>query len=453
MSNGVFIKTFGCQMNHYDSSKVLSMLESDGFKVVTDVSDADCEVVIFNTCHIREKANDKLFSEIGRLKKIKKQRREEGKNFIVVVMGCVAQVLGLDIVHRSGGCVDVVVGVQSIHKLPEIIKSFKVRQECCVETKPIVAVGMHQEEKFSCYDNINTAVEVPSAFITVQEGCENFCTYCVVPFTRGREQSRSMLGIKQEVDKLTERGVKEFILGGQNVNAYNGLDENGDKLDLVDLIEKISENPKVERIRFISSHPRNMSKRLIDAFGRIPVLMPFLHLPVQSGSDRILRMMNRHHDRQYYLHIIDQLKASCPKIAFSSDFIVGFPGENDSDFEMTMDLIKTVGYAQGYSFKFSARPDTPAENMPNQVPDAIKEERLIKIQELIAQKQQEFNDASVGSVQPVLFDRVGRHEGQVNGKTVFNQSVYVECDPSVIGHTKQVHIKMADKHSLSGVII
>jgi tRNA-2-methylthio-N6-dimethylallyladenosine synthase len=452
MYKGVWIKTYGCQMNVYDSDKIISLLGRNNFHKVDSCQDKTCGVVIFNTCHIRDKADQKLFSDIGRLKEIRDKRLKEGLPFVMVVTGCIAQGLGGEIVRRSGN-VDIVMGVQSAHKLPEAIESIQAQQKAGRKYAPIVSTGIHNEEKFKCFSSVGMSHVGPCAFVTVQEGCKNFCSYCVVPKTRGIEYSRPLDGIKEEIELLIRNGVQEITLGGQNVNAYDGVDANDNKLDLVDLIEEVAEYPEISRIRFLSSHPCSMSERLIGAFGRVPALMPALHLPIQSGSDRILKMMNRHYNRSLYIDIIAQLRDVCPKIAMSSDFIVGFPGESDEDFEGTMDTARQIKFAKSYYFKFSPRPNTPAENMPDQVSEKVKEQRLAVLQDLLDQQQQDFNNESVGSVQPVLFERFGRHDGQVIGRTPYNQPVYVNSDESLIGHMRQVHITDLDKHSLSGTLI
>ncbi|MDR1031946.1 MAG: tRNA (N6-isopentenyl adenosine(37)-C2)-methylthiotransferase MiaB [Holosporales bacterium] len=452
MYKGVWIKTYGCQMNVYDSNKIISLLIRNNFHQVDSCQDKACGVVIFNTCHIRDKADQKLFSDIGRLKEIRDKRLKEGLPFVTVVTGCIAQGLGGEIVRRSGN-VDIVMGVQSAHKLPEAIESIQVQQKAGRKYAPIVSTGLHNEEKFKCFSSVGMSHVGPCAFVTVQEGCKNFCSYCVVPKTRGTEYSRPLAGIKEEIELLIQNGVQEITLGGQNVNAYDGMDANGNKLDLVDLIEEVAKYPEISRIRFLSSHPCNMSKRLIEAFGRVPALMPALHLPIQSGSDRVLKMMNRHYDCSSYTDIIAQLRDVCPKIAISSDFIVGFPSETDGDFEATIDLAKQIKFAKSYYFKFSPRPNTPAESMPDQVPEKVKEQRLAALQDLLDRQQQDFNNESVGSVQPVLFERFGRYDGQVIGRTPYNQPVYIDSDEGLIGHTRQVHIASLDKHSLSGTLI
>jgi tRNA-2-methylthio-N6-dimethylallyladenosine synthase len=439
-------------MNDYDSGKIMSLLGRHNFHKVDSCQDESCGVVIFNTCHIRDKADQKLFSDIGRLKEIREKRLKKERPFVIVVTGCVAQALGVEITRRSAN-VDVVIGIQSAHKLPEAIEAVQQYQRSVKKYSPIISIGECNDEKFKCFSTVGASHLGPCAFVTVQEGCKNFCSYCVVPKTRGTEYSRPLAGIKEEVELLIKNGIKEITLGGQNVNAYEGVDENGGKFDLVDLIEEVAGYPEILRIRFLSSHPCNMSKRIIEAFGRIPSLMPALHLPVQAGSDRILRMMNRHYDRSIYLDIITKLRDICPEIALSSDFIVGFPGESDDDFAATLDLAKRVRYAKSYYFKFSPRPNTPAENMPDQIPEEVKEKRLEILQELLDSQQQEFNSETVGSVQSVLFERIGRHDGQIIGRTPYNQPVYVEAEAGIIGSERQVHITDLDKHSLGGILV
>jgi tRNA-2-methylthio-N6-dimethylallyladenosine synthase len=453
MTKKLFIKTYGCQMNVYDSIKMQELLDPFGFESTNDMSQAD--MVILNTCHIREKASEKMYSELGRVKKTKDKRLAvDGSDMIIVVAGCVAQAEGEEIFARAP-YVDIIVGPQSYHTLPELVAKL-ARSE-----KHLIDLDFIEEEKF---DNLpkEYSSQGTSAFISIQEGCDKFCTFCVVPYTRGPEFSRSPEEIYREAISLVAKGAKEIHLLGQNVNAYHGksLNSNGEggvesdiNFTLTDLIHHISSIKGLERIRYITSHPKDMTDDLINIHGRLNQLMPFLHLPVQSGSDKILKMMNRKHTRAEYFAIIDKLRAVRPDIALSSDFIVGFPGETDEDFADTMDLVKKVRYSQCYSFKYSPRPGTPAA-IKEQVPEAIKTERLVILQNELFKQQLEFNESCVGKILPVLFQKEGKHDHHIVGKTPYMQSAYVEnFNKSFLGQIVNVKITKALAISVTGEVV
>ncbi len=453
MKKKLFIKTYGCQMNVYDSIKMKELLDPFGFESTDDMNYAD--MVIINTCHIREKASEKLYSELGRVKKIKDQKlTNTGSDMIIAVAGCVAQAEGEEIFTRAP-YVDIIVGPQSYHTLPELVAKL-ARSE-----KHLIDLDFIEEEKF---DNLpkEYSDQGVSAFISIQEGCDKFCTFCVVPYTRGPEFSRSPEEIYREAMSLVAKGAKEIHLLGQNVNAYHGktLNSNGDGVlasdiifSLADLIRHVSSIKGLERIRYITSHPKDMSDDLINIHGQIDQLMPFLHLPVQSGSDKILKMMNRKHTRAEYFAIIEKLRLVRPDIALSSDFIVGFPGETDEDFADTMDLVKRVRYTQCYSFKYSPRPGTPAA-IKEQVPEAIKTRRLEILQKELSKQQLEFNESCVGKILPVLFQKDGKYDNHITGKTPYMQSAYVEnADKSLLGQVVNVKITKALAISVTGEIV
>ena len=453
MTKKLFIKTYGCQMNVYDSIKMQELLDPFGFESTDDMSQAD--MVILNTCHIREKASEKMYSELGRVKKTKDKRLAvDGSDMIIVVAGCVAQAEGEEIFARAP-YVDIIVGPQSYHTLPELVAKL-ARSE-----KHLIDLDFVEEEKF---DNLpkEYSSQGTSAFISIQEGCDKFCTFCIVPYTRGPEFSRSPEEIYREAISLVAKGAKEIHLLGQNVNAYHGksLNSNGEggvesdiNFTLTDLIRHISSIKGLERIRYITSHPKDMTDDLINIHGRLNQLMPFLHLPVQSGSDKILKMMNRKHTRAEYFAIIDKLRAVRPDIALSSDFIVGFPGETDEDFADTMDLVKKVRYSQCYSFKYSPRPGTPAA-IKEQVPEVIKTERLVILQNELFKQQLEFNESCVGKILPVLFQKEGKHDHHIVGKTPYMQSAYVEnFNKSLLGQIVNVKITKALAISVTGEVV
>ncbi len=432
----LFIKTHGCQMNVYDSERIADVLAPLGYRLTDDAEGAD--MIVLNTCHIREKATEKVYSELGRLKAIKARRAEEGDKMIIAVAGCVAQAEGEEIMIRQPA-VDLVVGPQSYHRLPELIaKGHRARGDS-------LAADFEPQAKFDALPVSHDGTGV-TAFLTVQEGCDKFCTFCVVPYTRGAEYSRPSTAIEAEARALAARGVREVTLLGQNVNAYVDQDGGG----LAALIRRLAKIPGLDRIRYTTSHPRDMNAELISAHGEVEALMPFLHLPVQSGSDRVLKAMNRGHTTESYLRIIEAVRAARPDIAISGDFIVGFPGERDSDFEATMDLVREVRHAGAFSFKYSRRPGTPAAAMGGQVDEAVKDERLQRLQALLSEQQSAFNASQIGRTVPVLLERHGRHPGQLIGRSPYLQGVHCSAPETMIGAIVPVAISAASLNSLTG---
>ena len=422
------VKSFGCQMNVYDGDRMSELLADEGMVAADRAADAD--VVVLNTCHIRERAVHRVYSEIGSL------RREDGSRPMIAVAGCVAQAEGAEVARRARE-VDVVVGPQAYHRLPAMLAAAKSQGKAQVDTE------MPAESKFDALPARGPGR--PSAFLTVQEGCDKFCTYCVVPYTRGAEVSRSFDAVLNEARALIEGGAKEITLLGQNVNAW----EDGVR-GLHDLIVALDRLPGLARIRYTTSHPNDMRQGLIDAHRVVEKLMPFLHLPVQSGSDRVLKAMNRSHDRDQYLRLIDRVRSSRPDIAISGDFIVGFPGETDAEFEETLGIVRAVGYAQAFSFTYSPRPGTPAATMDAQVPKAVMDERLQRLQALLNEQQHAFNAASIGRRTSVLIERIGKLPGQMLGKSPWLQSVHV-IDPDLrIGDLVDVDLTAAGPNSLTG---
>ncbi len=425
------VKSFGCQMNVYDGARMAELLEAQGMIAAADVSDAD--LVVLNTCHIREKAAEKVYSDIGRL------RREDGSRPMIAVAGCVAQAEGAEIPRRAPS-VDIVVGPQAYHRLPEMVA--KVR-----EGARSIDTDMPLESKFGALPARRS--QGPTAFLTVQEGCDKFCTYCVVPYTRGAEISRSWSAVCDEAKALVDKGAKEITLLGQNVNAWTGEDDKGRIQGLDGLARALDRLPGLERIRYTTSHPNDMSEGLIRAHAEVEKLMPFLHLPVQSGNDRVLRSMNRSHTTESYLRIIERVRAARPDIAISGDFIVGFPGETDAEFDDTLKIVAEVNYAQAYSFKYSPRPGTPAAGMEQQVSSQVMDERLQRLQALLNEQQSSFNRATVGRRTGVLLERTGKKPGQLIGKSPWLQSVHLETDAK-IGDLVNVQIISAGPNSLAG---
>ena len=411
-----YLKTFGCQMNVYDSERMMESLALEGYAETPTLEDAD--LVILNTCHIREKAAEKVYSDLGRIRDIKVMRQRAGKNTVVAVAGCVAQAEGTEIVARQPA-VNLVIGPQSYHRLPELLG------KVALSRTPIVETEFTENEKFEVLPPARRT-RSPSAFLTVQEGCDKFCTFCVVPYTRGQEFSRPVTQIVGEARSLVAAGASEITLLGQNVNAYHGAGANGSPVSLAGLIRELASIDGLARIRYMTSHPRDMSDDLIAAHASVAQLMPFLHLPVQSGSDRMLAAMNRKHTADEYLKLIERVRAVRPGIAVSSDFIVGFPGETEADFEETLALVSNVGFAQSFSFKYSPRPGTPAADRDDQVPDDIKIGRLVRLQAVLEGQQMGFNSASVGRVMPVLIERIGRDTGQLIGRTPYLQLIHVD---------------------------
>ena len=440
---GLYIKNYGCQMNVYDGDRMHELLSPLNYKRVDDPNDA--ELIILNTCHIREKASEKVYSELGRIKKIKDDRlRRLGKDIIIVVAGCVGQAEGEQIFYRTP-YVDIVVGPQSYYSLPNLIARI-VRSE-----KHLIELDFVEEKKFD-YLPTDTTSQGASAFISVQEGCDKFCTFCVVPYTRGAEFSRKVEDIYREVTIAVSKGSQEVYLLGQNVNAYHGKTSDNRTFSLADLIDRIAQINGVKRIRYTTSHPRDMSDDLIKIHATENKLMPFLHLPIQSGSNKILKAMNRKHTREEYLTIIDKLRTIKPDIALSSDFIVGFPGETEEDFEDTLDIVRRVNYAQCFSFKYSPRPGTPAA-IKQQIPENIRAERLEHLQKLLSKQQMYFNINCIGKTLPVLFSKNGKLSNQIIGKSPYLQSVYVDkLDESYIGKIINVKITSSGFNSLQGLV-
>lgn len=435
----LYIKTWGCQMNVYDSRRMTDILSPLGYTTTETPEDAD--MVILNTCHIREKATDKVFSEIGRLRDIKEGRAAEGKKTLIAVAGCVAQAEGEFIMERAKA-VDLVFGPQAYHELPEMIVKATGQR--------IVNTDLGVDTKFDTLpqESLNHG---PAAFLSVQEGCDKFCTFCVVPYTRGAEYSRPVAQILNEAHKLGDAGAKEITLLGQNVNAYHGEGPNGKIWGLGRLIQEIAQIDVIERIRYTTSHPVDMEDELVFAHRDIPKLMPYLHLPVQSGSNRILKAMNRKHTAESYLETLAQFKKVRPDIAFSSDFIVGFPGETEEDFEDTLKCIKQVGYQSAYSFKYSPRPGTPAAAIQAAiVREEIKQERLERLQSALNEQFLAFNQRVVGTLQPVLFERKSEKSGQLQGRTPYNQLVSVLANDRLIGQIMDVKINHASPTALRG---
>lgn len=444
MPKKLFIKSWGCQMNRYDSDRMAELLAPLGFSLHARAQDAD--MVILNTCHIREKASEKLYSELGRLEKLQAIRRAAGKEMILAVAGCVAQADGHEMVNRAP-YVDLVFGPQSYHRLPEMLAKLRRHQG-----KAVVDVDFPVDEKFDSLPVPDQPSPV-SAFVTIQEGCDKFCTFCVVPYTRGAEFSRSASTLLQELGQRIEKGAREITLLGQNVNAWHGDMPDGTKGTLGKLCYFLCEAlPKLERLRYTTSHPRDMQQDLIAAHRDLPQMMPWVHLPVQSGSDRILRAMNRRHSADDYRRIIDNLRAARDDMAFSSDFIVGFPGESDKDFAQTLALVNDVGYAQAYSFKYSARAGTPGAGLANSIDEEVKKERLQGLQQLLESQQQAFNKSVEGTILPVLFEKPGRHPNQLVGRTPYMQAVHVESSQAMIGQTEPCQITGLTRFGLKAEI-
>ena len=437
-SKKVFVKTYGCQMNVYDSERMVEALGSKGYEQTTKPEDAD--IILLNTCHIREKAAEKVYSELGRFKELKAEK----PNLKIGVAGCVAQAEGEEIMRRQP-MVDLVVGPQSYHRLPELEAKLENGGKS-IET------DFPEEDKFTILKDRPKGKRAPSAFLTVQEGCDKFCAFCVVPYTRGAEVSRPAEQILSEARGLVERGVREITLLGQNVNAYHGIGAKGAEWSLARLIWALDEIDGLQRIRFTTSHPNDMADDLIEAHATCTKLMPYLHLPVQSGSNKILKRMNRSHTVESYLKLIEKIREARPDILLSGDFIVGFPEETEEDFEDTMDLIKEVKYGQAFSFKYSTRPGTPAAER-KQVPESLKTERLHRLQALIATQQSEIQDQMVGRTVSVLFEKKGRFDGQMVGKSEYLHAVHVTSDDVAIGSLEPVRITKSKVNSLTGELI
>ncbi|MBI1202140.1 MAG: tRNA (N6-isopentenyl adenosine(37)-C2)-methylthiotransferase MiaB [Rhodopseudomonas sp.] len=445
----VHVKSFGCQMNVYDSHRMADTLAPDGY--VETAHPAEADLVILNTCHIREKAVDKVYSEIGRIREMKDAAALEGRQMLIAVAGCVAQAEGQEIIRRTDS-VDLVVGSQNYHRLPGLLARAR-------DGEKIVDTEFPLEDKFDALAQPSQQTirrRGVASFVTVQEGCDKFCTFCVVPYTRGAEMSRPVAKIVADVEKLADSGVREISLIGQNVNAYHGLDANGAPVTLGQLVRRLAEVPGIARLRYMTSHPRDMLSGMCDdliaAHGDLAELMPYVHLPVQSGSDRILAAMNRKHTRREYLEAIARLRAARPDLAFTSDFIVGFPGETEADFRDTLTLAEEVNFAMAYTFMYSTRPGTPAATLEDQVPDAEKSERLQRLQAVITRQWQAFNRSFVGQTMELLLEKPGKLSGQLVGRSPYLQSVHVMADPSLIGSIVNVRITDVGSNTLFGVM-
>ena len=451
----LFIKTFGCQMNVYDSERMSEALAGQGYSATDDMDAAD--LVVLNTCHIREKAAEKVYSELGRIKQLKAERSLQGKSTTIAVAGCVAQAEGAQIIARAPQ-VDLVVGPQSYHRLPDLVAR-------AMRGEPAVDTDFPEEDKFSHLParrrgagsepgKVGERGEAAraAAFLTVQEGCDKFCTFCVVPYTRGSEFSRPVGAIEEEARRLVDQGVSEITLLGQNVNAFHGEGPGGRTYSLADLIHHLARIDGLERLRYTTSHPRDMRDDLIAAHRDLDKLMPYLHLPFQAGADRILAAMNRKHTAGDYLVLVERIRQARPDIALSTDIIVGFPGETEEEFEATLDIVRRVGFAQAYSFKYSPRPGTPAASLGAQVAPKVAAERLARLQALLDEQQASFNAGCVGKVFPVLFEKPGRHAGQLVGRSPYLQLVHAPAERSALGKILRVEISAAGPNSLAGVV-
>ncbi|MBD3845521.1 tRNA (N6-isopentenyl adenosine(37)-C2)-methylthiotransferase MiaB [Bosea sp. SSUT16] len=438
----VHIKSFGCQMNVYDGQRMADILGEQGYEETATPEGAD--LILLNTCHIRDRAVQKVYTELGKLRDIKTAQKAEGQETKIVVAGCVAQAEGGEIQRRQPA-VDLVVGPQAYHRLPELLAE--------AAGKRVVDTDLPIEDKFGFLPAPKPQViraRGVSAFVTVQEGCDKFCAFCVVPYTRGAEFSRPVAQVVAEVERLAEAGVRDVTLIGQNVNAYHGEGPDGAVWGLARLMHRVAEVPGIARIRYTTSHPRDMDDDLIAAHRDLPQVMPFLHLPVQAGSDRILAAMNRKHTGDEYRRLIERIRTARPDIALSSDFIVGFPGETDADFEDTIRLVDEIGFASSYSFKYSSRPGTPAADLDGQIPRAVMDERLYRLQERIEHHRQAFNAAMVGRAVDVLLERAGRHPGQLAGKSPYLQAVQIDSETNQIGDIVRVVIERTSTNSLFG---
>lgn len=445
-SKGLHVITWGCQMNVYDSARMADVLRPLGYGPVECPEDAD--MIILNTCHIRERAAEKVFSELGRLRLISEERQKQGRDkTLIAVAGCVAQAEGKEILTRAP-YVDLVLGPQTYHRLPEMVARVARAGGNVIDTDfPAETKFDFLPDSASPQNNSNL-----TAFLTIQEGCDKFCSFCVVPYTRGAETSRPVASVLAEAKRLVASGVQELTLLGQNVNAYHGL-ENDKTVSLAGLVEALSAIPGLKRLRYTTSHPKDMSLDLVAAHRDNPLLMPFLHLPVQSGSDKILKAMNRGHTADEYRSVIAVLRQARPDIALSSDFIVGHPGETEEDFQATMDLVRDVKFASAYSFKYSPRPGTPAAGQPYQVPEEVKDRRLAALQAVLREQQDSFNESLVGSVQDILITGTGRKPGQLSGRSPYLQPVHFEASPSLIGSVVKVKITKRLSNSLGGILL
>ena len=440
MAKKLHIKTYGCQMNVYDSERIAEVLSPLGYQAVDDASGAD--MVILNTCHIREKAAEKVYSELGRLRGQKEAMAERGKRMVLAVTGCVAQAEGEEVLKRAP-FVDMVFGPQTYHRLPQMVA------EAARASGQVLDTDFPEESKFDALTQ-DRKVEGATAFLSIQEGCDKFCTYCVVPYTRGAEYSRPAAQVLNEARELVAAGALEITFLGQNVNSYHGEAHDGSQWSLARLIREAAEIDGLERIRFVTSYPAEVDDDLIKAHGEVDKLMPYLHLPVQAGSDRILKAMNRNHGVDEYRALVDKLRIARPDLALSSDFIVGFPGETDTDFRDTLKLVEDIRFIQTYSFKYSARPGTPAALMDDQVDETLKAERLAELQALLNTQTLAFNTQSIGKTMPVLLDRAGKKPGQLVGRSPYMQAVVVDATEQLLNSIVDVTITSAGPNSLMG---
>jgi tRNA-2-methylthio-N6-dimethylallyladenosine synthase len=451
LAKKLYIKTYGCQMNVYDSARMADVLAPLGYGTAEGPADAD--MVILNTCHIREKASEKVFSELGRLRQTRAERRDAGADMIIAVAGCVAQAEGAEILRRAPD-VDIVLGPQTYHRLPEMVaratRARSLKKGTRRRGAGVLDTDFPAESKF---DHLPAPAsdQAVSAFVAIQEGCDKFCTFCVVPYTRGAEFSRPVAQIVDEARALIAAGAREITLLGQNVNAYHGEAPDGAKWGLGRLVRHLADAVDgLLRIRYMTSHPRDMDDDLIAAHAEVPQLMPFLHLPVQSGSDRVLEAMNRQHKARLYYEIVERLRVARPDLALSSDFIVGFPGESETDFAATLKLVEEIGFAQAFSFKYSIRPGTPGAAMDDQVPEAVKDERLQRLQAVLNAQQIAFNRSMIGRVLPVLIEKPGRRQGQLVGRSPYLQAVHAPADQCDIGTVVDLRIEDIGHFSLAG---
>ncbi|TDR87160.1 tRNA (N6-isopentenyl adenosine(37)-C2)-methylthiotransferase MiaB [Enterovirga rhinocerotis] len=444
----VFVKSYGCQMNVYDSARMADVMAREGYTLAASAEEAD--LVILNTCHIREKAAEKVYSELGRLRVLKEERRADGRRTEIVVAGCVAQAEGAEIIRRQPA-VDAVIGPQSYHRLPALLEEARRAGTEGPRPAPAVDTDFPADDKFRhlpAPSRARVRTRGVSAFLTVQEGCDKFCAFCVVPYTRGAEVSRPVMAIVDEAKRLLEAGVRELTLIGQNVNAYHGPDERGATTGLAGLMERLALLPGLARLRYTTSHPNDMGDDLIAAHRDLPMLMPYLHLPVQAGSDRVLAAMNRRHTADSYRRLIARIREARPDIALSSDFIVGFPGETDAEFEDTLGLAAEIGFAASFSFKYSPRPGTPAADLGGQVPEAVMAERLARLQAQLEQDRQAFNRDTVGRTVDLLIEKPGRHPGQLAGKSPYLQAIQVEGIDAPVGSVVPVTVTGLASNSL-----
>jgi tRNA-2-methylthio-N6-dimethylallyladenosine synthase len=439
LAKKLFVKTYGCQMNAYDSARMADLMAPQGYTLAAAAEEAD--MVILNTCHIREKAAEKVYSELGRLRALKRTRRARGGDLVIAVAGCVAQAEGEE-VRRRAPWVDLVVGPQAFHRLPELVAG------AASGGASAIATDFPGAAKFDHLPAEATG-RGPSAFLTVQEGCDKFCTFCVVPYTRGAEYSRPVAEVTTEAARLLAGGSREITLLGQNVNAYHGSGPAGRPWGLARLIRGLADLEGLTRLRYTTSHPLDMDAELIAAHAEVPALAPYLHLPVQSGSDAVLAAMGRKHRAGDYLRLVERLRAARPDLALSGDFIVGFPGESDADFAATLALVREVGYASAYSFKYSARPGTPAAELPGQLPEALKAARLAELQSLLEAQQLAFNRACEGRRLEVLLERPGRQPGQLVGRSPYMQAVHLQAPPELTGQVVNVTIERGLANSLA----